>query len=119
MFCSGGDSYSSSNGVKAVIFRISSTDSSLMLDPASLYFKATLTNDSGALLTFKAPFRSCIHRCTIRLGSTTIEDTHSFGRLFNLLHTPSDPDTQKMSSIGTGDGANGVLAAGGSTTERR
>ena len=50
---SGAAAFSSVNGVRACTFKIYQENQ--FLEPASLLFKAAYTNDSGAILSFKAP----------------------------------------------------------------
>ena len=106
---SGGAQYSVVNGVRARVFKVYQENQ--FLDPISLFSHATYVNDSGPILSFKAPAFAAFSRCTIRLGSTLIEDVTSFGRLYSLLHVLSDPEDAKTLSLTAGDAPDGVLGA--------
>ena len=111
---SGGAQYSSVNGVRACVFKIYAENQ--FLNTSSLFYRATYVNDSGAILSFKAPAFAAFSRVTVRLGSSLAEDCGpSFGRLYSLLHTLSDPEDQKLMAITAGDGPDGALGATGTS----
>ena len=112
VFAAGGAEYSSSQGVRAITFRIQGSGGATggeFLDPSSLFFKAVCTKTESGNMAWKGPFWCCIQRVTVRLASTVVEDYTQFNRLYSTLRALSPTDEKTNALVAAGDKGSAVL----------